>query len=99
MLADGVRKLEFAYWSMDKEEWETDWKVEIDRAAEEQRQKQAAAAAATGMTGNAALANAIVKQASRKDKERHGPDEQWLPVRVRIRMTLATPRRGSGARF
>ena len=90
VLADGVRKLEFAYWSMDKEEWETDWKVEIDRAAEEQRQKQAAAAAATGMTGNAALANAIVKQASRRDKERHGPDEQWLPVRVRIRMTLAT---------
>lgn len=90
ILADGVRKLSFAYWSMDKEDWEDEWKVEIDRAVEEQRQKEAAAAAATGMTGNAALANAMVKQASRRDKERHGPEEQWLPVRVRVRLTLAT---------
>ncbi len=90
VLADGVRSLEFEYWSMDKESWESDWKVEIDRAAEEQRQKEAAAAMATGMTGNAALANAIVKQQSRRDKERHGADEGWLPVRVRIRMTLTT---------
>ncbi len=90
VLADGVRKLEFAYWSMDKEEWESDWKVEIDRAAEEQRQKEQQAALATGMTGNAALANAVVKQANRRDQERHGPEEQWLPVRVRVRLVLST---------
>lgn len=90
VLAEDVVKLEFEYWSMDKESWESDWKVEIDRAAEEQRQKEAAAAMATGMTGNAALANAVVKQQSRRDKERHGPEENWLPVRVRIRLTLAT---------
>ncbi len=90
VLAEGVTKLEFEYWSMDKESWESDWKVEIDRAAEEKRQKEAAAAQATGMTGNVALANAVVKQTSRRDKERHGPDEGWLPVRVRIRMTLST---------
>tara|TARA_B100001094_G_C18097645_1_gene753886 strand:+ start:68 stop:940 length:873 start_codon:yes stop_codon:yes gene_type:complete len=88
VLAEDVRKLEFEYWNMDKESWEDDWKVEIDRAVEEQRQKEQAAARATGMTGNADLANAMVNARSRQ--QRHGPDEQWLPGRVRIRIILAT---------
>lgn len=88
VLAEDVRKLEFEYWNMDKESWEDDWKVEIDRAVEEQREKERAAAMATGMTGNADLANTLVNARSRQNK--HGPDEQWLPGRVRIRIVLAT---------
>ncbi len=88
VLAEGVRKLTFEYWDMDKESWRSDWKVEIDRAAQEQRQKEQAAAQASGMTGNTDLANVMVNAASRKAK--HGPDEEWLPGRVRIVMVLAT---------
>ena len=88
VLASDVVKLRFEYWSVDKESWESDWKVEIDNALEEQRRKEAAAAAATGMTGNSALANALVNRTDQKPKR--GPDEQWLPARVRIAMTLAT---------
>lgn len=88
VLAADVVKLRFEYWSVDKESWESDWKVEIDNALEEARAKEAMAAAATGMTGNAALANALVANATQKPKR--GPDEQWLPARVKISMVLAT---------
>lgn len=88
VLAEDVRKLRFEYWNMDKESWESDWKVEIDNAVEEARRKEAAAVAAAGMTGSIAVGEAIAEKAGRKP--RHGPDDQYLPVRVRISLTLAT---------
>jgi|GEM_PF-362771 len=88
VLASDVVKMRFEYWSVDKESWESDWKVEIDNAAEEQRRKQAMAAAATGMTGNVALANALTNKAHQKPKR--GPDEFWLPARVKVFLELAT---------
>lgn len=88
VLASDVRKLTFEYWDMDKESWRSDWKVEIDRAAREQKEKERQAAQASGMTGNTDLANAMVNASSRK--RRHGPDEEWLPGRVRILLVLAT---------
>jgi general secretion pathway protein J len=88
VLAEGVRKIRFEYWDMDKESWEDDWKVEMDRALEEQKAKEAAAASATAATGNAALAVAMVKQAERK--KTHGPKDNWLPARVRVTLVLTT---------
>jgi hypothetical protein len=88
VLAADVVKLRFEYWSVDKESWEGDWKVEIDNAIEEERRKAQQAAVATGMTGNVALGNAIAEQMHQKPKR--GPDEYWLPARVKITMTLAT---------
>ncbi len=88
VLANDVKKLRFEYWNLDKESWESDWKVEIDNALEEQRRKQALAAAATGMTGNASLGGALAKQAGRKPT--HGPDDYYLPARVRVYIVLAT---------
>ena len=32
ILAADVVKLRFEYWSIDKESWESDWKIEIDRS-------------------------------------------------------------------
>jgi general secretion pathway protein J len=90
VLATDVLKLRFEYWDMDREDWEGDWKVEIDRAAEEQRQKELAAATAAATTGNAALGQALADMQSRDDASGHGPDDQWLPSRVRIYLVLGT---------
>lgn len=88
VLASDVVKLQFEYWSIDKESWESDWKIEIDNALAEEKEKAKIAAAATGMTGNLALGNALAGQMAQKPK--HGPDEFWLPTRVRIVLVLAT---------
>ncbi|MSP93067.1 MAG: prepilin-type N-terminal cleavage/methylation domain-containing protein [Myxococcales bacterium] len=87
VLARGVKSLKFAYWDMDKEAWQSDWKVEIDRIAEEKAKAQATANMATALTGNAALGKALADQ---KKEDKHGPDEQWLPGRVRIQLVLQT---------
>lgn len=88
VLAEGVRKLRFEYWNMDKESWESDWKVEIDNALEEQKRKAQAEALTTAMTGSAALGAVAAEQASRK--KTHGPEDSYLPGRVRISVILAT---------
>ena len=88
VLAQDVRKLRFEYWDMDKESWESDWKVEIDNALEEQKRKAAAAAMTTALTGSAAVGALAGDKANRK--KTHGPDDQYLPGRVRITIVLAT---------
>jgi general secretion pathway protein J len=87
VLATGVKSLKFSYWNMDKESWVNDWKVEIDRLAEEKAKAQAAANVATAVTGNAALGKALADAAAKKETT-HGPDDQWLPARVRIQLVL-----------
>ena len=88
VLAEDVRKLRFEYWNLDKESWESDWKVEIDNALEEQKKKAAAAALTTALTGSAS-AGALAAEKARR-KKTHGPDDQYLPGRVRITIVLAT---------
>ncbi len=88
VLAEDVRKLRFEYWDMDKESWESDWKVEIDNALEEQKKKAAAAALTTAITGSAS-AGALAAEKTKR-KKTHGPDDQFLPGRVRITIVLAT---------
>ena len=88
VLIEGVRELEFEYWNLDKETWQPDWKVVVDKAAEEKRRKQQIAAVTAGMTGNVALGNELAKQSGREKK--HGADEGWLPARVRIRIVVST---------
>lgn len=87
VLARGVKKLKFEYWDMDKESWEGDWKVEIDRVRDEQQQKAAVAAGATALTGNAELGKAL---AGMKKEATHGPEDKWLPARVKVSLTLET---------
>lgn len=87
ILAYNVKKLTFAYWDMDKESWQADWKVEIDNALEEEQRKAAAATGVAAATGNLALGKAL---ASMKKEETHGPQDQWLPARVRVSLVLAT---------
>ncbi len=89
ILAWGVKKLTFAYWDMDKESWQSDWKVEIDNAKEEEMKKAQAAAGVTAMTGNAALGSALAANAA-DQKTTHGPMDLWLPARVKVIMVLAT---------
>lgn len=86
VMAYGVKKLKFQYWNMDKESWQSEWKVEIDRVKEEQGQKAAAAAAVTSVTGNAELGRELTK----KTEKTHGPDDKWLPGRVKVTLTLET---------
>lgn len=88
VLATRVKKLTFAYWDMDKESWQSDWRVEIDRLQQEKQAKDAAAALATGLTGNAELGKALADMKNQDKK--HGPDELWLPARIRIQLTLET---------
>lgn len=89
VLARGVKSLKFAYWSMDKEAWQSDWKVEIDNVLAEQQQKAAAATLATAAVGgNAALGKALAGQ--KPPEARHGPEEFWLPARVKITLVLQT---------
>jgi general secretion pathway protein J len=88
VLATGVTKLTFQYWDFDKESWQSDWKVEIDNAREAELKKSMAATAITNATGNAELGKAMVGNATQD--VRHGPEELWLPARVKISMTLET---------
>ena len=88
VLAEGVRKLRFEYWNLDKESWESDWKVEIDNALEEQRRKAETEALTTAVTGSAALGAVAAQKANRK--KTHGPDDNFLPGRVRITVVLGT---------
>ena len=88
VLARGVKSLKFQYWDLDKEAWQSDWKVEIDNVQMEQQQKAAAATTAAMATGSAALGKALVNQKQAQPK--HGPDDHWLPARVRILMVLDT---------
>jgi len=91
VLADGVRKVVFAYYDIDKEAWVNDWKVEIDNALEEEKKKSATATSIAAATGNAALGNAAVAAATQgaAAQNNHGPDDQWLPARVKILLVLA----------
>ena len=86
VLATGVRKLTFAYWDFDKEAWQADWKVEIDNAKEAEMKKSLAATAIGAATGNNDLGKAMVQAAAQENN--HGPDDLWLPARVRIAITL-----------
>lgn len=88
VLATGVRKLTFAYWDFDKESWQADWKVEIDRAREAELKKSAAATAIGSQTGNMELGKALVGAAAQE--QRHGPEELWLPARVKVTLVLDT---------
>jgi len=88
VLARGVKKLTFAYWDMDNESWKSEWKVEIDNALQEQMQKAQTAAGVTAATGNAALGQALAKQA--QQARTHTAEDNWLPARVRIQLTLET---------
>ncbi len=85
ILAWDVSKLTFAYWDMDKEAWQSDWKVEIDNALEQERAKAAAASGVAAATGNVALGKAL---AGAKKEDTHGPGDQWLPARVRVTLVL-----------
>lgn len=87
IMAWDVKKLTFAYWDMDKEAWQSDWKVEIDNALEEERKKAALATGVAAATGNVALGKAV---AGIKKEDTHGPNDQWLPARVRITLILQT---------
>ncbi len=87
VIAGGVKKLTFAYWDMDKESWQSDWKVEIDNVREEEERKAAAATGVAAATGNLALGKAL---AGMKKEETHGPTDMWLPARVRITLILQT---------
>lgn len=88
ILAWGVKKLTFAYWDMDKESWQSDWKVEIDNAKEEEMHKAQAAAGVTAATGNAALGSALAS--TMQQEQTHGPLDLWLPARVRVTLVLET---------
>lgn len=88
ILAQGVRKLTFAYWDFDKEAWQADWKVEIDNAKEQEMKKSMAATSLGAATGNNDLGKALVKAAAALEEKSHGPDDLWLPARVKISMTL-----------
>ncbi len=88
ILATGVSKLTFQYWDFDKEAWQSDWKVEIDNAKEAEMKKSMAATAIGAATGNNDLGKALV-QAQTQDVH-HGPDQLWLPARVKISLTLET---------
>lgn len=87
ILARGVKKLSFAYWDMDKESWQADWKVEIDNVKEEEMKKAQTAAGVTAATGNLALGKAL---AGAQQEATHGPQDYWLPARVRMTLTLET---------
>jgi general secretion pathway protein J len=89
VLAHGVKSIRFAYWDMDKEAWQSDWRVEIDNVLEEQQKKAMAATAATAAVGgNADLGKALA--AVKPPENAHGPDDFWLPARVKITMVLET---------
>jgi type II secretion system protein J len=89
VLAHGVKSIRFAYWDMDKEAWQSDWRVEIDNVLEEQQKKALAATAATAAVGgNADLGKALA--AVKPPENAHGPDDFWLPARVKITMVLET---------
>ena len=88
VLATGVTRLTFSYWDVDKEAWQSDWKVLIDNAKEAELKKTQMAAGLTQQTGNAELAKALVSNAAQAIK--HGPEELWLPSRVKISLTLET---------
>lgn len=87
VLARGVKKLTFAYWDMDKESWQADWKVEIDNVKEEEMKKAQTAAGVTAATGNLALGKALAGQ---QQEATHGPQDYWLPARVRVTLLLET---------
>ncbi|MBI5610523.1 MAG: hypothetical protein HY902_16725 [Deltaproteobacteria bacterium] len=89
VLAWGVKKLTFAYWDMDKESWQSDWKVEIDNAKEEEMKKAQAAAGVAAVTGNAALGSALASNMANQEQT-HGPQDLWLPARVKVTLVLAT---------
>ncbi len=86
VLATGVSRLQFQYWDFDKEAWQSDWKVEIDNAKEAEMKKSLAATAIGAATGNNDLGKALVQNATQD--QHHGPDELWLPARVKISLTL-----------
>ena len=88
VLAQGVRKLTFAYWDFDKEAWQSDWKVEIDNAKELEMKKSMAATSIGAATGNNDLGKALVQAQTQAEQNAHGPDDLWLPARVKITMTL-----------
>jgi hypothetical protein len=90
ILAEGVRKVQFSYWDIDKESWQPDWKVEIDNALEEEKKKAMAATSIAAATGNAALGNAAASVAAQNTpgSKNHGPEDHWLPARVRITLQL-----------
>ncbi len=88
VLARNVKSVKFSYWDMDKESWQSDWKVEIDNVLEEQTKKSAAATAMTAATGNSDLGKALANQKPAEPK--HGPDENWLPARVKIVLVIKT---------
>lgn len=88
VLATGVSKLSFSYWDFDKEAWQSDWKVEIDNAHEAEMKKSMAATSIGAATGNNDLGKALVQAATQQNN--HGPDDLWLPARVKISITLET---------
>ena len=90
VLATGVSKLTFSYWDFDKESWQSDWKVEIDNAKEAEMKKSMAATAIGAATGNNDLGKALVQAQAQTQENTHGPDDLWLPARVKIAMTLET---------
>jgi general secretion pathway protein J len=87
VLARGVKKITFAYWDMDKETWQSDWKVEIDNVQEAEMKKAATAAGVAAATGNTALGKAV---AGLNQEATHGPEDLWLPARVRVTLVLQT---------
>ncbi len=88
VLAEGVKKLTFQYWDMDKEAWTSDWRVEIDNVQAELLAKAQKAAVGTAMTGNANLGNVLAAQ--KPVVVTHTADDLWLPARVRISIVLDT---------
>lgn len=88
VLAEGVKKLTFQYWDMDKEAWTSDWRVEIDNVQEELQKKAMKAAMGTALTGNAALGNVLA--AAKPVEATHTAEDLWLPARVRIAIVLET---------
>ena len=88
VLANGVKKLTFQYWDMDKEAWTSDWRVEIDNVQEELLKKAQKAAMGTAMTGNAQLGNVMAN--AKPIEATHTAEDLWLPARVRISIVLQT---------
>lgn len=96
VLVDGVRKLEFEYYDEIREDWQSEWEVEIDDALEmRERLKQVQqirdAVEDLGADDSSGIAGAVV--AAEADEqidvaEQELMDGLFLPARVKIRLTL-----------
>lgn len=96
VLVEGVRKLEFEYFNEVQEDWDSEWEVEIDDAAEmrerlKQVQQLRDRVEDLSNDDSTGIAGAVV--AAEADKQIEGAEQDlmdglFLPARVRIRLTL-----------